>query len=155
MAFVMNSVKSFKITSRRAQFCPFSPGKKLYPLFFLQTSPRANYSTTSKLRDQLPIRNILYSRLRKKNLWSRRCLSDTASNSPLRRTELYDLHVENNATMVPFGGYSMPLQYADLTISESHHWTRNKASLFDVGHMYFAAFSAFVNYEKERLNPWN
>ena len=38
--------------------------------------------------------------------------------------------------MVPFGGYSMPLQYADLTISESHHWTRNKASLFDVGHMY-------------------
>jgi aminomethyltransferase len=37
---------------------------------------------------------------------------------------------------VPFGGYSMPVQYSDLSIVESHHWTREKASLFDVGHMY-------------------
>ncbi|KAL9586081.1 MAG: hypothetical protein Q9203_003990 [Teloschistes exilis] len=37
--------------------------------------------------------------------------------------------------MVPFGGYSMPVQYSDLSITESHHWTRDKASLFDVGHM--------------------
>jgi aminomethyltransferase len=37
---------------------------------------------------------------------------------------------------VPFGGYSMPVQYNDLSIVDSHHWTREKASLFDVGHMY-------------------
>lgn len=38
--------------------------------------------------------------------------------------------------MVPFAGFSMPLQYADLSHVESHHWTREKASLFDVSHMY-------------------
>lgn len=37
--------------------------------------------------------------------------------------------------MVPFGGYSMPVQYSDLSITESHNWTREKCSLFDVGHM--------------------
>lgn len=37
--------------------------------------------------------------------------------------------------MVPFGGYSMPVQYPDLSIAESHHWTREKCSIFDVGHM--------------------
>ena len=30
----------------------------------------------------------------------------------------------------------MPVQYSDLGIVDSHHWTREKASLFDVGHMY-------------------
>lgn len=38
--------------------------------------------------------------------------------------------------MVPFAGYSMPVQYSDLSLVESHKWTREKASLFDVGHMY-------------------
>jgi len=38
--------------------------------------------------------------------------------------------------MVPFGGYHMPLQYNDQSIVESHLWTREKASLFDVSHMY-------------------
>lgn len=51
------------------------------------------------------------------------------------RTALYDLHVAHGAKMVPFGGYSMPVQYSDLNIGESHKWTREKASLFDVGHM--------------------
>jgi aminomethyltransferase len=37
--------------------------------------------------------------------------------------------------MVPFGGYTMPVQYSDLSIADSHNWTREKASLFDVGHM--------------------
>ncbi|MCJ1318671.1 Aminomethyltransferase, mitochondrial [Xylographa vitiligo] len=37
--------------------------------------------------------------------------------------------------MVPFAGYSMPVQYSDLSVGESHKWTREKASLFDVGHM--------------------
>jgi aminomethyltransferase len=37
--------------------------------------------------------------------------------------------------MVEFGGFLMPVQYSDLTITESHNWTRKKASLFDVSHM--------------------
>lgn len=38
--------------------------------------------------------------------------------------------------MVPFAGFDMPLQYSDLSHVESHKWTREKASLFDVSHMY-------------------
>lgn len=53
----------------------------------------------------------------------------------LKRTQLYDLHVERGAKMVPFAGFSMPLQYSDLSHVESHNWTREKASLFDVSHM--------------------
>lgn len=53
----------------------------------------------------------------------------------LGKTALYDLHLANGAKMVPFGGYSMPVQYSDLSVGESHKWTREKASLFDVGHM--------------------
>lgn len=51
------------------------------------------------------------------------------------RTALYDLHLRHGAKMVPFGGYAMPVQYSDLSVGESHAWTRSKASLFDVGHM--------------------
>lgn len=51
------------------------------------------------------------------------------------RTALYDLHLSAGGKMVPFGGYSMPVQYSDLGVGESHLWTREKASLFDVGHM--------------------
>lgn len=64
---------------------------------------------------------------------SRRYAS-TETNNP-RRTPLYDFHVENGAKMVPFAGYSMPVQYEDLSVGDSHRWTREKASLFDVGHM--------------------
>lgn len=64
--------------------------------------------------------------------------SDDASSSDggLGRTALYELHIENGGKMVPFGGYEMPVQYSDLSVGESHKWTREKASLFDVGHMY-------------------
>ncbi len=37
--------------------------------------------------------------------------------------------------MVPFGGYDMPLEYEDQSHRESHNWTREQASLFDVSHM--------------------
>jgi aminomethyltransferase len=59
----------------------------------------------------------------------------TEDAPPLKRTPLYDLHVAHGAKMVPFAGYSMPLQYADQSVGESHQWTRTKASLFDVSHM--------------------
>ena len=60
----------------------------------------------------------------------------SSSDGGLGRTALYELHIENGGKMVPFGGYSMPVQYSDLSVGESHKWTREKASLFDVGHMY-------------------
>ncbi|CDO78143.1 hypothetical protein BN946_scf184581.g2 [Trametes cinnabarina] len=37
--------------------------------------------------------------------------------------------------MVPFAGYSMPLQYGSVGAVASHHHVRNSVGLFDVGHM--------------------
>jgi aminomethyltransferase len=51
----------------------------------------------------------------------------------LRRTPLYSLHVELGARMVPFSGYTMPVQYEG--ILAEHRWTREHAGLFDVSHM--------------------
>lgn len=59
----------------------------------------------------------------------------SSSNEPLSKTQLFALHEAHGAKMVPFAGFSMPLQYADLSHVESHAWTREKASLFDVSHM--------------------
>lgn len=42
--------------------------------------------------------------------------------------------------MVPFGGFHMPVQYAQLSVSASHAHTRARASLFDVSHMVQRAF---------------
>ena len=58
----------------------------------------------------------------------------TASNEPLAQTPLNDLHVRLGARMVPFAGYSMPVQYPTGIIAE-HQWTRDSAGLFDVSHM--------------------
>ena len=52
----------------------------------------------------------------------------------LKRTPLYDLHVECGARMVPFAGYEMPVQYPTGILTEHRH-TREAAGLFDVSHM--------------------
>ncbi|MEM1288918.1 MAG: glycine cleavage system aminomethyltransferase GcvT, partial [Pseudomonadota bacterium] len=52
----------------------------------------------------------------------------------LKTVHLNDLHVELGAKMVPFAGYSMPVQYAPGVLKEHLH-TRSKAGLFDVSHM--------------------
>lgn len=49
-------------------------------------------------------------------------------------TALYDMHLELGAKMVPFAGYSMPVQYP-LGIVKEHQHTRTHAGLFDVSHM--------------------
>lgn len=51
-----------------------------------------------------------------------------------KRTVFYQWHLENKATMVPFGGWEMPIQYSTGIITE-HLLTRSKAGLFDVSHM--------------------
>lgn len=52
----------------------------------------------------------------------------------LAHTPLHALHLELGARMVPFAGYSMPVQYPAGLMAEHHH-TRNEAGLFDVSHM--------------------
>ncbi len=56
------------------------------------------------------------------------------SEADLKKTPLYDAHVAAGARMVPFAGYSMPVQYKDGVLKE-HLWTREHAGLFDVSHM--------------------
>ena len=95
------------------QLCESSPRRSLVgPL------PRIRESTTV-----FPRNSVRYSS------------SSAAASAPAKKTQLYDFHVANGAKLVPFAGYSMPLQYKDLSHIESHHWTREKASLFDVSHM--------------------
>jgi len=53
---------------------------------------------------------------------------------PLSATPLHALHAARGARMVPFAGYSLPVQYADGIIAEHTH-TRSAAGLFDVSHM--------------------
>ncbi|EKM50836.1 uncharacterized protein PHACADRAFT_153081 [Phanerochaete carnosa HHB-10118-sp] len=55
--------------------------------------------------------------------------------SELRKTGLYDFHVGNDAKMVPFAGYSMPLSYGSVGAVASHNHVRESVGLFDVGHM--------------------
>ena len=60
--------------------------------------------------------------------------SETAmASDDLFLTPLNALHLELGARMVPFAGYSMPVQYAGLMAEHQH--TRTAASLFDVSHM--------------------
>jgi len=52
----------------------------------------------------------------------------------LKRTELYQWHVDHGGRMVPFAGWEMPVQYPTGPIQE-HHATRQAAGLFDIDHM--------------------
>ena len=58
----------------------------------------------------------------------------TASADALLTTPLNALHLELGARMVPFAGYSMPVQYPAGLMAEHAH-TRTAAGLFDVSHM--------------------
>ncbi|GAB4815542.1 hypothetical protein N2152v2_002588 [Parachlorella kessleri] len=52
----------------------------------------------------------------------------------LKKTPLYDFHVEHGGKMVPFAGWAMPIQYKDSIMDSTIH-CRTLASLFDVSHM--------------------
>ncbi|HEV2514327.1 MAG TPA: glycine cleavage system aminomethyltransferase GcvT [Devosia sp.] len=52
----------------------------------------------------------------------------------LKTVVLNDKHVALGGRMVPFSGYSLPVQYPAGIIAE-HKWTREHAGLFDVSHM--------------------
>ena len=57
-----------------------------------------------------------------------------SSPDALRQTPLYERHVTAGGRMVPFAGYSLPVQYPSGIMAE-HKWTREHAGLFDVSHM--------------------
>ena len=56
------------------------------------------------------------------------------NNENLKSTPLEALHLEYGGKMVPFAGYSMPVQYKAGVLQEHLH-TREAAGLFDVSHM--------------------
>ena len=53
---------------------------------------------------------------------------------PSKNTRFHDYHIVAGAKMVPFAGYSMPINYAG-GIMQEHLHTRDSAGLFDVSHM--------------------
>ena len=59
------------------------------------------------------------------------------SDAELLKTPLHALHTELGARMVPFAGYSMPVQYQGpgMGLMAEHLHTRQAAGLFDVSHM--------------------
>lgn len=61
-------------------------------------------------------------------------MSAEPAHETLKSTVLTDAHVMLGARMVPFAGYSMPVQYKEGVLAE-HRWTREHAGLFDVSHM--------------------
>jgi len=55
------------------------------------------------------------------------------SEASLKRTPLYECHLEAKARMVPFVGWEMPVQYAG--VIDEHRAVRSAVGLFDVSHM--------------------
>lgn len=56
-------------------------------------------------------------------------MTDAAS----RKTSLFDRHVAAGGRMVPFAGWTMPIQYTGVV--DEHQAVRSAAGLFDVSHM--------------------
>jgi len=51
----------------------------------------------------------------------------------VKKTALYDAHLDLDAKIIDFGGWEMPVQYS--SIIEEHKAVRNQAGIFDVSHM--------------------
>jgi len=63
-------------------------------------------------------------------VWSE---SVSSEEKPLRRTPLHSAHVEFGAKLVPFVGWEMPVWYTSAL--EEHRAVRERAGVFDLGHM--------------------
>jgi aminomethyltransferase len=55
------------------------------------------------------------------------------TGTTLKRTPLYECHLEAKARIVPFAGFEMPVQYSG--VIEEHRAVRSSVGLFDVSHM--------------------
>ena len=129
----MQSIKARSAASKIMQFggSPATPGNlsKTYNTFVPTLSPSVASLNWGR---RVVLRAKSFGLLSQRRQASG---EGSPSNGGLSHTALHELHISNGGTMVPFGGYSMPVQYSDLSVGESHRWTREKASLFDVGHM--------------------
>jgi aminomethyltransferase len=70
----------------------------------------------------------------------------------LRITPLYSLHRRLGARMVPFAGWSLPVQFPAGTLAE-HAQARRHAALFDVSHMAQISLHGDAATDLERLVP--
>ena len=53
----------------------------------------------------------------------------------LRRSPLHDRHAALGAKFAPFGGWEMPVEYADGGVLKEHAAVRGSVGLFDVSHL--------------------
>ena len=60
-------------------------------------------------------------------------MAAASSSQALKRTPLFDRHVDAGAKLVPFAGWEMPVQYGG--IREEHVAVRDACGVFDVSHM--------------------
>ena len=60
-------------------------------------------------------------------------MAAASSSQTLKRTPLFDRHVDAGAKLVPFAGWEMPVQYGG--IREEHLSVRGACGVFDVSHM--------------------
>ncbi len=74
----------------------------------------------------------------------------------IKKTPLYNLHIQHGAKMVEFAGYQMPIQYKSGIIQE-HKFTRENAGIFDVSHMgqLFITGSDQLTNDLEKIFPVN
>ncbi|CCC04924.1 hypothetical protein SMACR_04291 [Sordaria macrospora] len=126
-ASVANAIRSATRVSQRSVSRTTRALNTLRP----QTTTRNNVSRTTAVNATL---------LSSKTQQARHG-SSSASSEALQKTPLYDLHLAHGAQMVPFGGFHMPVQYKGLSVSASHAFTREHASIFDVSHMVQRIFS--------------
>jgi len=58
---------------------------------------------------------------------------NTTEKSALKKTALYQKHIQLGAKMVPFAGYEMPVSYSG--VNDEHLTVRSAVGIFDVSHM--------------------
>lgn len=127
------SIRGYSIANDNHPLAPFDvAGHRATSRSSIKTS---TFHSSGFIRSRNACQNGLCTSSRAGASQRRYASQSSGSSDTLKQTALHDLHVANGGKMVPFGGYSMPVQYSDLGIGESHKWTREKASLFDVGHM--------------------
>jgi aminomethyltransferase len=61
--------------------------------------------------------------------------SSSSPAAPLRRTPLYDRHLELGAKLADFGGFEMPIEYPGGGVLREHQAVRERVGLFDVSHL--------------------
>ncbi|MCG3118360.1 MAG: Aminomethyltransferase [bacterium] len=60
-------------------------------------------------------------------------MAEAAGTTTVKKTALYDLHVQHGGKLVEFAGYWMPVQYRG--IIDEHRQVRRSVGVFDVSHM--------------------